>query len=328
MHAESLTSGPTIIIGRKGSFGEVHFSEGPCSPIDTTYYVTANQTDAFLPWLTRRLRCLDLEQLNRAAAIPGLNRKDAYRQKLLLPPLAEQKWIAEILDTADALRVKRRESLAQLDTLLKSIFLEMFGDPVTNPMGWEVKSLSDVASVKRGKFSPRPRNDPSYYNGEYPFIQTGDIANSGGYVSTWKQTLNYKGTKVSKCFDPGTILIAIVGATIGRTAILSISAFCPDSVVGISVKPNIAVPVFLEIVLRSKRAELLKRAPQTARANLNLEILKPIPIILPPHDLQQRFAAIVESIEEQKVRMRSHLAELENLFTLLQQCAFKGELSQ
>ena len=154
LHEEALTAGETIVIGRKGSFGEVHYSPGPCSPIDTTYYITQEQTKAYLPWLARRLRCLDLDQLNRAAAIPGLNRADAYRQTLLRPPLDQQKRIAGILDAADALRAKRREALAQLDTLLQSTFLDMFGDPVRS--GWTIVTVEAVASSQSGAIRTGP----------------------------------------------------------------------------------------------------------------------------------------------------------------------------
>lgn len=126
-HSTALTDGPTIVIGRKGSFGEVAYSEAPCWPIDTTYYVDASATRADLKWLSYRLKGLGLTSLNRAAAIPGLNREDAYRQRFLLPPLDEQRRIAAILDQADALRAKRRQVLAQLDRLKQSDFESTFG---------------------------------------------------------------------------------------------------------------------------------------------------------------------------------------------------------
>ena len=150
-HDVPITDGPTIVIGRKGSFGEVIYSETACWPIDTTYFVDGTATRADLRWLAYRLAGLGFKSLNRAAAIPGLNRADAYRQRLLLPPLPEQRRIAEILDKADALRAKRRAALAQLDTLTQSIFLDMFGDPATNPKGWgESKLLGDVADIVSG----------------------------------------------------------------------------------------------------------------------------------------------------------------------------------
>jgi type I restriction enzyme S subunit len=129
-HDEALTNGPTIVIGRKGSFGEVKFSPRACWPIDTTYYVDGTSTEADLRWLAYRLASLALNKLNRAAAVPGLNREDAYRKTLLLPPPSDQRRIAELLDRADALRAKRRAALAKLDTLTQAIFLDMFGIPL------------------------------------------------------------------------------------------------------------------------------------------------------------------------------------------------------
>ena len=93
-HNEAITTGPAIVIGRKGSFVEVAFSPSPCWPIDTTYYIDRTATKADLRWLAYRLSALGLTGLNRAAAIPGLNREDAYRQRLLLPSLPEQQRIA------------------------------------------------------------------------------------------------------------------------------------------------------------------------------------------------------------------------------------------
>lgn len=134
-HDLALTHGPTVIIGRKGSCGEVHWSSDPCWPIDTTYYVDEESKTADLRWLMYRLRGLGLTQLNRAAAIPGLNRDDAYRCAMLFPPLAEQRRIAAILDKADGLRAKRRAALAQLDALSQAVFLDMFRRPGHQPDG-------------------------------------------------------------------------------------------------------------------------------------------------------------------------------------------------
>lgn len=241
-------------------------------------------------------------------------------RKLKAPsyPLDEQKKIAKILGRADALRQKRKQSLQLLDDFLRATFLDMFGDPVYGEK-FSRKPLKEVANVYRGRFSPRPRNDPSYYNGSYPFIQTGDISNSEYRLSEYTQTLNERGIKVSKCLPKGTIAIAIVGATIGATAILEIDAYAPDSVVGISVDSKKVSNSYIEYVLRFYRPIFVARAPETARANINLETLRPLQVQVPPLELQNKFTLIVQQVEETKQKMRTSWVELDNQFNALTQ---------
>lgn len=148
-HVEALTSGATIVVGRKGSFGEVHFTDGPCWPIDTTYYVDASCTDVDLKWLARSLRTLGLTSLNRAAAIPGLNREDAYRKRLLLPPLGEQRRIAAILDQADVLRAKRGAVVMCIEELARAMFADMFAS-----VEWPLVSAGELMPDMRNGLSP------------------------------------------------------------------------------------------------------------------------------------------------------------------------------
>ena len=141
-HNESLVREPTIVVGRKGSIGEVHLVQTPCWPIDTTYFIESlSKYDYDLEWLYRLLKTLRLQDLNRSAAVPGLNRDDVYRIKILLPEIDDQKRIAYLLDKVEGLIAQREQHLQQLDDLLKSVFLEMFGDPVRNEKGWETKKL-------------------------------------------------------------------------------------------------------------------------------------------------------------------------------------------
>ena len=101
---------------------------------------------------------------------------------------------------------------------------------------WKKNSLDEIASVSRGKFSARPRNDPRYYGGNIPFVQTGDIVSAKRFLSQHSQTLNNEGLAVSKIFPKGTILITIA-ANIGDVAITKYDVACPDSLVAII--PNI-----------------------------------------------------------------------------------------
>jgi type I restriction enzyme, S subunit len=324
-HDKAVTRGAAIVIGRKGSIGEVNWSNGPCFPIDTTYYVEKTKRPCDLRWLYYTLLKLDLTRLNKSAAVPGLNRDDAYEQRIPFPDVPEQERIVAILDQADRLGRTRRYALELSDTFLPAAFLELFGDPVRNARGWSVSELQDLATVERGKFTPRPRNDPSYYGGKFPFIQTGDISNSKGRLRSWTQSLNEKGIKVSRRFPPGTVVIAIVGATIGMTAILEIDVYCPDSVVGIQVDPEMATKEYIEFLLRFWRPVFLAQAPETARANINLDTLRPLRVPLPPMPLQQKFAVLVERVERIRAVQRESLRQAEHLFASLLHHAFRAE---
>lgn len=247
------------------------------------------------------------------------------RFKIPLPPLTEQNRIAGILDKANALRQKRQQALQLTEQFLRSTFLDMFGDPVTNPNGWPVRRLEEIAVVSRGKFTPRPRNDPRYYGGAYPFIQTGDLSNCTGVLRVWKQTLNDEGIAVSKMFPKGTIAIAIA-ANIGDTAILGFDAYATDSVVGIQVHADKAVAEYIEFWLRFQQQSLRDRAPETAQKNINLEILRPLATPAPPVELQRRFGSVVGRLDQLGQRHEASSRAADCLFHSLVQRAFRGEL--
>jgi type I restriction enzyme M protein len=243
-----------------------------------------------------------------------------------LPPLSEQERIVNILDEAEALRRLRKQALARTDAAIPALFDQVFGDPTTNPKGLPITKLGDIATLERGRFTPRPRNDPSYFGGAYPFIQTGDISESGGLLSSWKQTLNERGKAVSKEFPAGTIVIAIVGATIGATAILQIPVYCTDSIVGIRVESSRCLPEYVEFVLRARRPLLLAQAPDAARANINLEILREIQMPLAPLASQQDFVDRTVEIQRLQAAQAVSRKELDELFRALMHAAFQGDL--
>lgn len=260
------------------------------------------------------------------AAIGGINTQFAKNYFLSLPPIDVQRRLVSILEKAEQLQQWRKESDKLTNDYLNSVFLKMFGDPLKNDKGWEMDRLENVATIERGRFSPRPRNDPAYYNGEYPFIQTGDISSSHGLLYRWSQTLNYKGRKISKSFSTGTIVIAIVGATIGETAILCQEVYAPDSVVGIKVNPEKANNFYIEYVLRFWKQLFRAIAPHTARANINLKIIKPIKIPLPPINLQNKFGEISKYYFTVRDCELNSEQQINNLFNILMDRAFSGEL--
>ena len=255
--------------------------------------------------------------------------KDVARLHIPLPPLAEQKRIAGILDAADALRAKRREALAELDTLLQSTFLDMFGDPVTNPMGWEVVEL--VSLIERGdKINygvVQPGDD--FPDGK-PLIRVGDFV-AGELVTSNLKLIDpaIEGKYQRSRLNGRELLISCVG---------SIGTVCtvPSEAEGFNIARAVArVPlvegVDRDFMLHCLRCEAVQRhffkeTRTVSQPTLNIGLIKNAPVIQPPAILRNRFATIVESVEQQKTRQLAHLAELDTLFASLQSRAFRGDL--
>jgi type I restriction enzyme, S subunit len=266
-----------------------------------------------------------LEQGFKGAGLKHISKPYIQNLDIPLPDLETQDKIVAVLDKAKNLIEKREQTIQKFNELLRSAFLDMFGDPILNTKRWEVDELKNLAKLERGRFSPRPRNDPSYFGGTYPYIQTGEIANSNYRLTKYTQTLNEKGIAVSKEFKTGTIVIAIVGATIGATAILEIDAFATDSIIGIKPKKEIN-NVFLEMLLRFQKQVLIDNAPEAARANINLAIIGKIITIKPTIELQNKYAEISSFIYQNKEKLNQSKKQLENLLNGLSQLAFNGEL--
>ena len=240
--------------------------------------------------------------------------------KFPLLPLAEQKRIAGILDAADALRAKRRESLAQLDTFLQSTFLDMFGDPVTNPMGWKLNALDEVGEVQTGATPPSKLE--GMFDGEVPFVTPSALR------ETWIEscrTVTEAGAGKSRTVRRGATLVCCIGATIGKMGKASDFSAFNQQINAVAWGDRVADDFGLEVM------RFFKQQIATAGASTTLPILKKslfqrISVPVPPLAEQRRFAAIVESIEQQKATQRTHLAELDTLFASVQSRAFRGDL--
>jgi type I restriction enzyme S subunit len=165
------------------------------------------------------------------------------------------------------------------------------------PKEWEVVTLEEVADVARGKFTHRPRNDPAFYGGSFPFIQTGDVtAVKGGFVSQYSQTLSVRGILVSQEFPAQTIAITIA-ANIADTAILAFPMYFPDSVVGAIVKTTANVR-YIELCIRRSKRSLDAKAPQSAQKNINLQDLRPLRVPLPLKSEQDEIANRYDVLEK------------------------------
>ncbi|EOR10256.1 restriction endonuclease subunit S [Acinetobacter sp. ANC 3926] len=195
---------------------------------------------------------------------------------------------------------------------------------------WSQVILDDLAEVERGKFSVRPRNDPRYFGGKMPFVQTGDVTGSDVYLKGFSQTLNEDGIKVSKVFPEDTILITIA-ANIGDTTITQYPVACPDSVVAIQPKKELTNTIFLKNVIDLQKDFLDSQATQNAQKNINLQVLKPLELIVPSLKEQTKIASFLSAVDEkisqltQKHELLSQYKQgmMQKLFS--QQIRFKAD---
>jgi type I restriction enzyme S subunit len=194
----------------------------------------------------------------------------------------------------------------------------------TTPKTWQIKKLEDVAIVERGKFAHRPRNEPRFYGGDIPFIQTGDIAEAKGVIKNYTQTLNEEGLKISKMFKKGTIVVSIAG-NIGDVGMLDFDACFPDSVIGISVRDNVN-GFFLMYMLQNLQHEISAKAPRSTQKNINLAILKLLRIPIPPMPEQLKIATILSDVNKKLELERNEKARLERIKRGLMDLLLTGKI--
>ena len=234
-----------------------------------------------------------------------------------LPDIDTQKSENKILRKVDDLIFLRKQQLAKLDELVKARFVEMFGDPVKNTMDWKIKPLSELGELNRGVSKARPRNSPELLGGPYPLIQTGEVANAKTYITSFNSTYSEKGLAQSKMWPKGTLCITIA-ANIAQTSILTFDACFPDSVVGF-ISRNMTNELFIHYWFSFFQKILDEQAPQVAQKNINLKILSELNVIVPPLSLQNRFAAFVERVDQQKQTVQQSLDKLELMKKALMQ---------
>lgn len=274
-------------------------------------------------YLFRFLSQLPIESRGYADHFP-----EVRRCVIPLPPLAEQKRIAAILDAADALRAKRRESIEQLDSLIGATFLEMFGDPFADKHPEKTKVLfSELTDrITYGFTCPMQHLEMGVPILTAKNVLAGSIDWENVHFAD-RQEFNALTSKSKP--KPGDILITKDGS-IGRCAVMpdGIEACINQSVA--LVQPNRAKvePIYLAAYIQCNAVQLRiqKMGKGNALKHLQITELAKFPAVQPPLYLQQRFASTVEAIEMQKARLKAHLAELDLLLASLQSRAFNGEL--
>ncbi|TMO21485.1 restriction endonuclease subunit S [Pseudoalteromonas sp. S4741] len=309
-----------ILRGLEGAYNVALMKAQPSEKVDRDYlFYFLKQEKLF--------RLIDgLSQRTAGQSGVDMNALKAY--PMLLPPLEEQKRIAAILDKADAIRRKRQQATQLADDFLRSVFLDMFGDPVTNPMGWEVKQLNDVAT----KITDGTHDTPSKVNEGVKFVTGKNIRPFKLDLTDLKYVTQYVHEEIYNRCNPeyGDLLLTNIGAGTGNACFNSLTeAFSMKNVALVKSSPNKLSGRFLEYLFNHEgfKSKLLgENSKGGAQKFLSLKVIREASIPVPTFKEQLKFSAIVEKVKNGNLLDPNLSLKKVELFDSLSQKAFAGEL--
>ena len=315
----------TVVIGRKGSINNPIFVEKPFWNVDTAFGLVAKE-DILLPkYLYFFCKHFDFEQLNTTVTIPSLTKANLLKIKLKLPMLNEQKRIVTILESITKIISMRKQQISYCNTLVKAQFVEMFGDPISNPMRWpmvELGELTEVGSSKR-------IFEKEYVDDGIPFYRTKEIVelSKGNSISTELFITKERFDEIKTQYGvpkAGDLLISAVG-TIGIIWIVDGKNdfyFKDGNLIRVDASERFN-SVFMKELLETLIAESKKQISSgTAYAALTISGLIGMKIYSVPLDQQNKFADFAAQVDKSKVAIQKSLDEMQLLFDSLMQKYF------
>ncbi|MFA6928690.1 MAG: restriction endonuclease subunit S [Lentisphaeria bacterium] len=329
---------PTIAITCRGATcGNIHITR-------ENSYITSNamalddldENECELNYLAQYLRYRGLSDVTTGAAQPQITRANLEKVTIPLPPLDDQIRIAHLLGKVEGLIARRKQHLQQLDDLLKSVFLEMFGDPVRNEKGWVTKTLPQLVlpgknSLKRGPFGGALKKEIFVETGYLVYEQNHALNNDYSFARYFVTEEKYQELIDFKVV-PGDVLISCSGVYLGKLSIVPADAkpgIINQALLKVSLDPRkirhrffvhvFGSPQFKGKYFPSNRGGAIPNLPP-------MSVMKEIPFIYPPLELQQDFTDLFEKVEWLKSQYQQSLTDLESLYGVVSQQAFKGEL--
>ena len=261
------------------------------------------------------------------AVVKNLNKEIVSDLEIELPPLATQKRIAEILDAADALRRKDQELLKKYDELAQAIFIDMFGDPVKNEKGWDVKKLKDFGSISTGNTPSRA--DKTNFDSNYiEWIKTDNIGENKLFVTQSSEYLSEVGSKKGRITPKGSLLVACIAGSvesIGRAALTDRQVAFNQQINSIQPNSNVNAK-FLYYLFKFSRKHIQNHASNGMKRMLSKGEFEKIKMILPELNVQNNFNKVIQQFEFQTDQLKDSNFKSMDLFNNLIQKAFKGEL--
>ncbi|MCO7205345.1 restriction endonuclease subunit S [Pseudoalteromonas sp. CnMc7-37] len=279
-----------------------------------TYYLRSN---SFVNWISDQVA---------GAKMPRVSMKVFWEHQIPLPPLEEQKRIAAILDKADSVRCKRQQAIDLADDFLRSVFLDMFGDPVTNPKGWETKPLKLLCDIKGGG-TPSKSNE-TYWGGDIPWVSPKDMKSL--YISTSKDKITSEAIKGSstKLIDTDSVLMVVRSGVLKHTVPLALTTkpvSINQDMKAFSCRADLNSH-YLLFCLKAFSQFLLGTVRGTTADNLSSDVINNLSVPVPPIEMQEKFASI--ALKQQSTKAKNKNSNDLSLlsFNSLSQKAFVGEL--
>lgn len=300
------------IIGRKGNINKPIFVESKFWNVDTAFGLNSNQNLLASKYLYYFCLNYDFNRHNKAVTIPSLTKVDLLKIEMPLPPKPTQLAIVAELDKINELIQLKKEQLKDYDQLAQSIFYEMFGDPVENEKGWEVKKLGEIA-LEKMSYGSGASAVP--YNQKIRYIRITDIDELGCLK---KDIVSPNICEDKYLLSDGDILFARSGATVGKTFLFkSTYGSCIYAGYLIRLRPNtqIVIPEYIYHYTKTHyyRSFIESNQRVVAQPNINAQQYSSLKLPLPPLPLQQQFAARIEAIERQKQQVSETIKDLETL---------------
>ena len=328
-----LCEAETVVIGRKGSINKPIYVEEPFWNVDTAFGLVANR-DLLLPkYLFYFCVHFDFDQLNTTVTIPSLTKANLLNIEMMLPSLGVQQEMVNRLSKVDELIALRKEQLAKLDQLVKSRFIELFGDPEANPNRWSISKLSEFCDLQNGYAF---KSDDYLTNSTVLNCRMSNIRPDGGFDADyhpkylpdmfWEKYKDYRlvdGDVIiamtDMASDPKILGVPTIVRTNGKKFLLN------QRVGKLTFFDNTAINnVYLMFVLSQKhiRQQLVKSAGGSTQINVGKPAVLGVEFFVPPMKLQEQFAAFVEQTDKSKWAIQQSLDKLELLKKSLMQEQF------
>lgn len=310
------------IIGRVGALcGNVHLAKGEFYATEHALIVTITDNGVHPEWLSFLLKYKDLSKIAKGVAQPVISASEVMKQELPMPSLDEQQAIVRELDGINRLIDLQEEQLREYDRLAQSLFYTTFGDPVSNPKGWEVKKLGEVAETTSGG-TPSKTHAEYYEGGTIPWLRSGEVSQGLIYETELFITQAGLDNSSAKIVPVNTVAVAMYGATVGEVGIIKAPMCTNQAVCNIFPNENFT-SAYLRYFLMAMKPKYTEVAAGGAQPNISQAIIRDTLVALPPLAIQQSFAAQIEAIEQQKALIRRSLDETRTLLAARMQYYFE-----